>query len=108
MSRHLDLSKASKIQLPKEDKNNRGPPPLTLYKDESKLGKTSTDKSDSPKVNIKTQLGERKIKTVEIYVPLFWTGIPEALLNFATILNKIIRGQDLSMGLKNFGIQGTW
>ena len=54
------------------------------------------DKSDSLKVDIKTQLGERDSETVEIYVLLFRTGSPEALLKCVTIIHKIIRGQDLS------------
>ena len=54
------------------------------------------------KVDIKTKPGERYNETVAIYVPLFWTGIIEALLKFVTILHKIIRGQDLSKGSQKF------
>ena len=39
-----------------------------------------------------------------IYVPLFREVSPEALLKFVTILHKIIRSQDLSMGPQNFGM----
>ena len=42
------------------------------------------DKSYPLKVNIKTQTGESERKTVAIYVPLFCTGSPEALLKFIT------------------------
>ena len=41
---------------------------------------------------------------MEIYVPLFQTGSPEALLKFVTIIHKIIRGQDLSTGSQKFGM----
>ena len=58
---------------------------------------------DTLKVNIKTQPGDRDIKTLAIYVPLFWVEIPEALLKFVTLLHKIIWGQDLSTGLQKFG-----
>ena len=37
-------------------------------------------------------------------MPLFWTGSPDSLLKFATILHKIIRGQDLSTGPQTFGM----
>ena len=59
---------------------------------------------ESLKVGIKNQLGERDIETLDIYVPLFRTGISEALLKFVTILHKITRGQDLSTGLQKFGM----
>ena len=60
------------------------------------------DKSDSLNVDINTQTGERYIETVAIYVPLFRTGSPEDLLKFVITLNKIIRGQDLSIGPQQF------
>ena len=41
---------------------------------------------------------------VVVYVPLFRTGIPEALLKFITLLHKIVRGQDLSTGPHKFGM----
>ena len=81
-----------KLQIPKDDLNNCGPPPLIFYKPNSIIRKTPADKSGFLKVNIKTQPGERYSKTVEIYMSLFWTGIPEALLKFVTLLNKIILG----------------
>ena len=84
-----------KLKLPKKDWKNCGPPPPISYKADPTIGKTSTDKLDSIKVDIKIQPGERDSKTVAIYVPLLLTGIPEALLKFVTLLHKIIRGQDL-------------
>ena len=63
------------------------------------------EKLDYLKFGIKTQPGYRDSDTVEIYVPLFRTGSPEALLKFITLLNKIIRGQDLSTGPQNFGMK---
>ena len=62
------------------------------------------DKLDSLKVNINTQPGERDSETVEIYVPLFHMGSPEALLKFVTLLQNIIRGQDLSTRHQQFGM----
>ena len=63
-----------------------------------------TEKLDSLKVDIKTQPGERYSKTVVIYVLMFRTGIPEALLKFVTLLHNIIRGQDLSTGPQKSGM----
>ena len=62
------------------------------------------DNFESLKVDIKTQPGERESNTVAVYGPLFWTGIPEALLKFVTILHNIIRGQDLSTEPQKFGM----
>ena len=48
-----------KLQLPKIEWNNWGPPPTISYKAEPNLGKTLTKKSKDLKVDIKTQPGER-------------------------------------------------
>ena len=93
-----------KLQLPTEYWQKRGPPPPIFYKAEPTLGKTPTEKSDPLKVDIKTQPGERDSEMVVIYVPLFITRIPEAILKFITLLNKIIRVQALSIGPQKFGI----
>ena len=85
-----------KLQLPKQYCNNQGLPPPISYKATPTLGKTPTDKWNSLKIGIKTQPGERDSETVAIYVLLFRTGSPEALLKFVTLLNNIIRCQDLS------------
>ena len=66
-----------KINLPKEYWKIQVPPPPISYKSNPNLDKTPTDKLDSMNVDIKTQTGERDIKMVEIYVPLFRTGRPE-------------------------------
>ena len=58
--------------------------------------------SDSLQFDIKTQPGERDSETVAIYVALFRAGSPKALLKLVTILHKIIRGKDLSMGPQKF------
>ena len=65
-----------KLHTPKEDWKNCGPPPLISYKADPTIGKTPMDKSDSLKVNIKTQPGEKESDTVAIYMLLFWTGNP--------------------------------
>ena len=93
-----------KPQLPKCDWKNRGPTPPICYKTNTTIVKTPTDKSDSLKVNIKTELGERDSKTVAIYVPLFRTGSPDAHFKFVMIIHKIIQGQDLSTGSQKFGM----
>ena len=98
------MSYVIKLQLPKEDWKNWGPPPPISYKSEPTLGKTLTDKSNSLKVNIKTQPRYRYRDTVVINVPLFRTGITEALINIITILNKIIQGQGLTTGPQKFGM----
>ena len=64
------------------------------------------ENSYSLKVNIKTQPKERVSETVAIYMPLFRTGIPDALLKFFTILHKIVRFQDLSTGPQKYSM--TW
>ena len=94
-----------KLQPPKEDWNNQVPTPPISYKPGKTIGKTPTEKLDYLKVDIKTQPGERDSETVAIYMTLLWTGSLEALLKFFTILHKIIRGQDLSMGPQKFGMK---
>ena len=84
-----------KIQQPKEDCNDSGPPLLISYKTNPTISKTSADKSDYLKFDINTKPGERDRNMVAIKVPLFWTGSPEDFLKLVTILNKIIWGQDL-------------
>ena len=72
--------------------NNCGAPTLIFYKPCQRIIKTPTEKVDSLRVNIKAQTGDKNNETVQIYGPLFRTGRPEALLNFVTILKKIIKG----------------
>ena len=55
-----------KLQIPKEYQKTWGPPPLIYYKAGPTLNKTPTEKFNYLKVNIKTQPGERKSKTVAI------------------------------------------
>ena len=93
-----------KLQLPQKYWKNRGPPPLILYKSDPTIVKTLIDKSNSLKVDIKTQPGERDIETVAIYVQFFWAGSPESLLKFLLLLHKIIWGHDLSKGPQRFWI----
>ena len=93
-----------KLNIPPDNLKNSRLPPQIFYKPNPTIGKTLTDKSDSLMVDIKTQPGDRDSKTVVIYMPLFWTGSPEALLNFVILLKNIIRGQDLSTGPQKFGM----
>ena len=58
----------------------------------------------SLKVDIKTQPRDKYIKTVAIYMPLFRTGIPEAILKFVIIINNIIKGKDMSTVPHNYGM----
>ena len=91
-----------KTKLLKEDWKSWCPPLPISYKHDATIRKTSTDKSEYLKVYINTQPVERDSEMVAIYVPLFRTGSPKALLNFVTILHKIIRGQYLSTGPQKF------
>ena len=61
--------------------------PLSLfsYKPDSKIGKTPIYMKYSLKVDIKTKPGDKERKMVTIYVTLFRTGSPEALLKFITV-----------------------
>ena len=63
-----------KLQLPGADWKNQGPPPLVSYKPGATIRKTPMEKSDSLKVDIKTQPGERYSDTMAIYMTLFWIG----------------------------------
>ena len=62
------------------------------------------DNSDSLKFWYKNRSWENDIEMVAIYVTLFINGTPEVLLKIITILNKIIKGQDLSRGLHKYGM----
>ena len=93
-----------KLHILKENRNNHGPTPTISYKFDLTIGNTPEDKSDSIKVGIKTQPGDRERKMVVIYVPMFRTGSPEALLSFVTILHNIIQVQDLSTGPHRVGM----
>ena len=46
-----------KLKLPKDEQNNRVPPPPIWYKPDPNICKTPQYKSDSLKVNIMTQPG---------------------------------------------------
>ena len=96
-----------KLQPPRVYFKNRGPPPPISYKPNVTIGKTPTENSDSLKVDIKTQPGESDSERVAIYMPLFRTGIPEALLKFFTILHKIIRGTIYPQDPRSSGRRGT-
>ena len=93
-----------KLHIPKEDLKNCGILTPIPYKHNTNISKTTTDKLNFLKVDIKTQPGDRDSKTITIYVPLFCTGSPQALLKLATLLNKITQGQDLSTGPQKFKI----
>ena len=56
------------------------------------------------KVDIKNKYGEKDSEMVAIFVPLFRNGSTESLLNFEMILNKITKGQILSMGPQKYGM----
>ena len=60
-----------KIQITKEYCKTWFLPTPIYYKAKETIRKTAADKSDFLKVDIKTQPGDRDIKTVAIYVPLF-------------------------------------
>ena len=91
------------LQLPKYYWKRRGLTPPICYKPAITIRENPPDKWDSLKVNIKTQSDEKDSAMVEIYVLLFWTGSPEALLKFVMVIDNIIQGQGLSMGPQKFG-----
>ena len=93
-----------KLQFSKEYWRNCEPLTPIPYKANPTISKTLTDKLDSLKGDIKKQPGERDSYTVAVYVPVFCTGSLGALLKFVTTIHKIIRGQDLSIGTKEFGM----
>ena len=64
-----------KLHISNESKN-RGPPPPISYKANHTIIKTSTDKTEVLKVNIKTQPDDKDSKTVAIYIPLFRNRSP--------------------------------
>ena len=92
-----------KLQVSNNFKN-RGLPPPILYRTNHTIIKTLIDKVGSFKFNIKTQYGEKDSETVAIYVSLIRNGSPKSLIKFVKILNKIIKGQDLSMGPHKYGM----
>ena len=92
-----------KLHLPQKDWKTRSLQPPISYKIDVTTGKIPTHKSEFLKVDINTQSEERDSETVAIYLSIFMTVSPEALLNFLNLLHKIIRGQDLSLVPQNFG-----
>ena len=78
-----------KLQITKDNLNNCGPPPPIFYKTKPTIDKILVGQYNH-------QPGEKYSNTTAIYVPLFHMGSPESILKFVTLLNKIIRGQDLS------------
>ena len=78
-------------------------PPIS-YKPEPKIEDTHSYKAEYLKVDIKNQPGERDRKTVAIHMTVFMPGSPESLLKFVAILNKIIKGKDLSTQPQRYGM----
>ena len=74
------------------------------YKPEPTFGMKPKTKSESLKVNIKTQPGKENRKTILIYLPMSKTGSLEELLRFLTILQNIIKGQILTTGPNKYKI----
>ena len=63
------------------------------------IGKKPRDNQDSLKVDIKTHPGYKDSNAVYIYVPLFRTVGPEALLKFITLpVKKSSRGEIFPQG----------
>ena len=60
-----------KLHIPKDDLNNCGLPPLIFYKSGPTIGNNPEYKSDSLKVDIKTQPGKRDSETVDIHISMF-------------------------------------
>ena len=93
-----------KLHINKYNIKSHGPKPPIFYKPKPTISKTLSDKSDSLKVDIKTQSGKANSKTILIYLPMFKTGSTEEILMFLTILQKIIKVQSLTTGPKQYEI----
>ena len=68
------------------------------YKTYDSVNKKPEYKSNSMKVEVKTQPGEAKSKYISIYIPVFNTWSPEGLLNLLTLVDKIIKVYSLTTG----------
>ena len=89
---------------PQAHKNFRthGPHPPISYKPNHMIWKMPTGEAYSIKVDIKTQPGEKDSETLAIYMPLFRTISHEYPHKLITILNRIIKGHDLSTGPQKY------
>ena len=70
-------------------------PPI-YYKPDFTVRMKPKSKSDSLKVNIKTQAIKSSSGTILIYVPVLNTDPPEALLRLLTLIQKIIKCHSLT------------
>ena len=78
-----------------KDLNNFGPLPPIYFKFNPPIGKEPDKYQDYLKVNIETRRGEANRKMVLIYVPIFNTGLENALLKLLFLLSKILKGKNL-------------
>ena len=81
-----------------QDPKNCGPPPLILFNTNPTIGKNHDEKHNPLKVDIKTQQGEAHNETDLLYIPIFKTGLDEALLKLLILLKKTLMGQNLTTG----------
>ena len=78
--------------------NNLGTLPLICYLPDATVDKKPGEMYNSPKFEIKTQPGYPKSGSISMFVPEFKMGSPEGLLKFLTLLDKITKGQSLTIG----------
>ena len=62
------------------------------------------EKLDSIRVEINFKIGERDRNTLYIYVPIFKTGLVNALIKFLVLLKKIRKFQNLTTGTHRYVI----
>ena len=72
---------------------NRGTPTQISLKLDPTIYKTTDDKQEFLKVYIMNNMGDINSNIVSLYIPIFNTGLAEALLKFLVLLYKILQGQ---------------
>ena len=87
-----------------QDLHNWGvPPPITLNINPM-MSKKPEKNHYSPKVNIKTHPRKDNSKIIFLYVPIFNTILDESLLKFLVLVNKILKGQNMTTGTQCYMI----
>ena len=90
-----------KIKMLQELKNH-GPIPPIYFKPNPTIGKRTNKNQDSLKFDIKTQTWDIIIEMLSLYMPMFYTSSDESLLKLLTLMNKILKNQNLITGPKYY------
>ena len=86
-----------KLHILQDLKNCGKLPPIT-FNANTMIGKKPDKNYYFLKVNINTHPVEANRTIVLIYVPIFSNSLDEALLKFLVLLNKILKGQNITTG----------